>query len=365
MHTILHIGMPKTGTTTLQRTFSANAEQLALWGICYPTQLTSSSINHRILAYCAMDPSSYPRHMRAFRDVEVSERLLAELKDRLASQIQAIDGPSALVLSAESLYTRIRKHKQQYYSGYIDSLGDRLSVSAYLRSPAKSYLSICQQKLKASQKLSSIRPARYKQVIQSYQDAFPSAAISLVPFERQSLIGLDIVVDFCQRFLSDTRLDPESLVRDDDSNVSLSAESMAMSMLYRRAFWPKHDDIHTPGSKKIINLLLKADQRVGASRPSLREEVRHEIESLASRDLLWLRRKHCFVFEDIDYEQLKHPVVSLPVKRQPKLLSEVVDLDQSKIREIVDVLASTRFFRKSTARVDWLKMVGSLSVEAI
>jgi hypothetical protein len=149
---------------------------------------------------------------------------------------------------------------------------------------------------------------RYRQVIQSYRNAFPPAEISLVPFERQSLAAQDIVVDFCQRFLSDTRLEPSSLVRSDDSNVSLSAESMALSMLYRRTFWPNHDDIHMPGSKKIINLLRRADQRVGASRPLLREEVRQEIEGLASKDLLWLRRKHGFVFEDIDYDKLRQPV---------------------------------------------------------
>jgi len=312
-----------------------------------------------------MDPSSYPRHMRAFRDVEVSERLFTEFKERIASQLQAIDGVSALVLSAESLYTLIRKHKQQCYSSYINSLGDRLSVSAYLRSPAKFYLSLCQQKLKASQKISSIAPARYRQVIQSYQDTFPAAEISLVPFERQSLAGQDIVIDFCQRFLSDTRLEPSSLVRAGDSNVSLSAESMALSMLYRRVFWPDHDDIHMPGSKQIINLLRRADQRVGVSRPSLREEVRQEIEDLASKDLLWLRRKHGFVFEDIDYSQLRRPVVSPSVRRRPSLLSEVVDLDRSKILDIIDVLAATRFFRKSTARVDWLKMVRSLNVASI
>lgn len=365
MHTILHIGMPKTGTTTLQRTFCANAKLLAECGICYPTQISSSSINHRILAYCAMDPPSYPRHMRAFKDVEVSESLMAELKEKLASQVQAIEDASSLVLSAESLYTRIRKHKQKYYSGYINSLGDHLSISAYLRSPAKAYLSVCQQKLKASQAISSIAPVRYKQVIQSYQEAFPAATITLVPFERQSLIDQDIVADFCERFLSATRLDPRSLLRADDSNVSLSAESMAMSMLYRRAFWPNHDDIHTPGSNKIVNLLRRADRQVGASRPSLHDEIREEIEGLACNDLLWLRRKHGIIFEDIDYNDLQRLQIANPVKRQPKLLSEVVNLDYSKILEITDFLGSTKFFQKSSARIDWLKTVRSASVATI
>jgi hypothetical protein len=202
-------------------------------------------------------------------------------------------------------------------------------------------------------------------VIQSYQDAFPSATITLVPFERHSLIAQDIVLDFCQRFLSDTRLDPSSLLRADDSNVSLSAESMALSMLYRRAFWPNHDDIHTPGSNKLVRLLRKADRQTGASRPSLRDDVRHEIDSLASKDLLWLRRKHGLVFEDIDYAALQRLSIVPPLKRRPKLLSEVVALDQSKILDIVDFLASTRFFQTSSAHVDWLKMVSSLSVPAI
>jgi hypothetical protein len=365
MQTILHIGMPKTGTTTLQKTFSANVDLLAGSGICYPTQMSSSSINHRILAYYAMNPSSYPRHMRAFRDAEVSEKLIAEFNNKLTSQILAIEGASALVLSAETLFTRIRDHKKHQYSEYVAAFGDRLAISAYLRSPAKAYLSVCQQKLKASQKISSISPARYRQVIQSYQETFPFASINLVPFERQSLIGQDIVADFCQRFLSATRLDPLALLRADDSNVSLSAESMAMSMLYRRAFWPNHDDIHTPGSNKIVNMLRKADKKVGALRPSLRDEVRQEVEGLASKDLLWLRRKHGITFEDINYDDLQRLSIPLPVKRQPKLLSEVVEIDRSKILDIIDVLASARFFQKSSARVDWLKMVSSLTVSSI
>jgi hypothetical protein len=270
-----------------------------------------------------------------------------------------------LVLSAESLFTRIRNHKRAQYSSFLHSLADELRISAYLRSPAKAYLSVCQQKLKASQKIRPITPARYRQVIQSYQETFSQATITLVPFERQTLLGQDIVSDFCTRFLSTTRLDPSAMVRADDSNVSLSAESMALSMLYRRSFWPDHDDIHTPGSNKIVNLLRKADKRVSASRPSLRDEVRREIELSASKDLLWLRRKYDLIFDDIQYDELQQPLIPSPARRQPALLSEVVHLDRTKLLEIVDVLASTHFFRKSTPRTDWLKMVASLSVSSI
>jgi hypothetical protein len=362
---ILHIGMPKTGTTTLQSTLTANAGLLSDCGICYPVGLSSSPCNHRILACLAMDPRSYPRHMWRFRDPRLSQELFAELREKLAAQIEGSSSASVLVLSAEALFTRIRRHRRKQYAAFADSLGTHLAIVSYLRSPAKFYLSVCQQKLKASQKISPIASARYRQVIQSYQDIFPSAEISLIAFERQSLIGQDIVVDFCQRFFSDTSLEPSSLVRADDSNVSLSAESMAMSMLYRRYFLSKHDDVHVPESSKMIKLLRKADQLVGASHPSLLEGVRHEIESLASKDLFWLRSRHGLVFNDINYDKLRWNLLSTPLKRQPRLLSDIVHLDESKIREIVDVLASTRFFRKSAARANWLKMVASLRVSAI
>lgn len=365
MNTILHIGMPKTGTTTLQSTFSANAALLSRFGICYPVQLSSSPNNHRILAYYAMNSSSYPRHMSAFKDVDISRKLIAEFRNCLMAQLEAIGGASKLVLSAESLFTKIRWYKRLHFSRFISLLGGHLVVSAYLRSPAKSYLSLCQQQLKASRKIKPIAPPRYRQVLKSYQDTFPAAAISLVPYERRSLVGQDIVMDFCERFLSDTRLDHSLLARADDRNVSLSGESMVMSMLYRRAFWPGHDDHHTRGSKRIIALLCQADQQCGASRPLLREEVRREVENLASNDLLWLRRIHSIVFDDVDYERLQQPAISFPLRRRPRRLSEIIELDRSKIMQIVDYLGETCFFRKSSARVEWLKMVESLDVASI
>ncbi len=365
VNTILHIGMPKTGTTTLQSTFSANAELLSRFGVCYPALLSSSPNNHRILAFYAMNPSSYPRHMNAFKDVDISRRLIAEFRDNLIARLETIGNASKLVLSAESLYTRIRWHKRRHFSEFISSLGGGLAISAYLRSPAKSYLSLCQQQLKASQKIKPIAPSRYRQVLQSYQDTFPSSAITLVPYERQFLIGQDIVTDFCRRFLSDTHLDHSLLARAEDRNISLSGESMAMLMLYRRTFWPRHDDHHTRGSKKIIALLRQADRQFGASRPLLRDEVRRELENLASKDLHWLRLERGVVFDDVDYDRLRSPAFTLPLKRQPKCLSEIIELDRSKIMQIVDYLGATRFFGKSSTRIEWLKMVRSLDVAEI
>jgi hypothetical protein len=365
MKVILHIGMPKTGSTTLQRTFSANAELLEGLGICYPVGLSSSPCNHRILAYYVMSPRSYPRHMRAFMNESISLDLIEELSNKINSSIVKSASISTIVLSAEALYSQIRWYKKNQYFTFIDSLASDLCISAYLRSPAKAYLSLCQQKLKASRFLSPLSPVRYRKVIQSYQNTFPSAGLSIVPFERRSLSGHDIVVDFCERFLSETRLKHSFLKRSGDSNVSLSAESMAIAMLYRRAFFPDHDDVHTSGSKKLFNLLRRTDLIVNASRPSLRHEVQRKIEALAGNDLLWLRRRHGFIFEDIDYDELSRSSFLQLSRFQPKLLSEIVYLDRSKFQGVVDTLALTRFFSKSSERINWLKMVRRLDLSKV
>jgi len=356
METIVHFGMPKTGTTTLQRTFTINAGRLLKAGILYPVNLSSSSMNHRILAFYAMDPSSYPRHMRQLASLEHSTHCMDELNTAILKGI-AWHRPSYLVLSAESLFTKIRKHKQALYRDYLLGLGDSLRFVAYLRAPAEAYLSLCQQKLKASQRLSIVAPPRYKDVVMSYQQVFGACSMYLLPFERDRFAGGDIVRDFCERHLSGSRLNVDRLARKEDSNISLSAEAMAVIRQYRRTFCSGQDDIHTKGSKKLIRSLRDADQALGAARPRLLDDVRHQLESLAAEDLLWLR-DHCAIqFRSCDYNKLLAPPPlfnRFSGRREPQNLQEIVHLDASLFYGLVDYLADQRFIRRSSEMLAWL-----------
>jgi hypothetical protein len=361
----LHIGMPKTGTTTLQKTFTHNAKLLANHGICYPTQISSSAINHRILSFFAMDPRSYPRHMAAFRDPSISNLLINEFKESVDKQIRAIEDPTYLVFSAESLFTRIRAHKRTSFNSYIYSLSPQLHLSLYLRSPSLFYLSICQQKLRASKVPSIVRPPRYKQVIESYQQCFPSADCHVAIYERNALLNSDIVCDFCTRIFNDISFNPCSLVRTDDSNISLSGESMAILMLYRRNFLPQLDDIHVKSSNKLARLLSRADQSCLAPKATLRSEIKHELERQAARDLIWLRETLNITFEDICYDDLVPlPLMHKPA-RIPASLSEVMNLNSNKFVDVIDYLASTRFFYLSETRLNWLMSLRSLNLSLI
>lgn len=368
MRTLVHFGMPKTGTTTLQRTFALNAELLRSKGVYYPTGLQSSSANHRIVAFCVMDPGSYPRHMREFQAPEVSETLFRELDDTIHAEL-ARQRPAVLLLSSETLFVKIKKHKSKKYYDWLHGFGGTVDLVAYLRSPVSAYLAACQQKLRASSRIKPVKPHPYRRVIQSYGQVFLGHSIALFPFERNKLSNGDIVEDFCVRHLGDCAIDGARLVRADDSNTSLSAEAMALVMLYRRHFLPDMDDVYTPGSKKLIALMRAADAALGAAKPVLRPAIRPMVEAIAADDLLWLRDHHGFVFCDIDYVSLAMPRWRLFARRpeliQPLRLSEVVEIDRSRLHAMLDVLAAEPWFKASPDRLAWIASVARLSLAEI
>ncbi len=368
MRTLVHFGMPKTGTTTLQRTFALNADLLRSQGIYYPIGLQSSRANHRILAFCLMDVGSYPRHMGEFKSCKVSKQLFHEL-DRAIHAELARKRPDVLLLSSETLFSKIQRQKARGYRDWLHGLGGAVEFVAYLRSPASAYLASCQQKLRASSRIKSLKPHPYRSVIHSYEKVFSGDSISLVPFDRHRLIGADIVVDFCERYFGGCAIDVERLVRARDSNASLSAEAMALVMLYRRHFLAEMDDVYTAESKKLIALMRVADDTVGFVKPVLRDFVRPRLEVMAARDLLWLRDHHGFVFSDIDYDRLNCHRWRLFAHKheplQPDKLSEVVAINRCRMHALLDLLASTSFFKDSLAKMAWIRSVAKLAIQDI
>jgi hypothetical protein len=369
VHTIVHIGMPKTGTTTLQRTFTRNAERLLQAGIFYPVGLHSSPINHRILAAYALDPSSYPRHMRTLATAQRSRIAMAEFEAAVNTGL-AQHRPSHLLLSAESLFTPIRRHKQSVYRHALANSAETLQFVAYLRAPAEAYLSVCQQQLKASRQLKRIAPPRYRAVIGSYRRTFATTPLALVPFARSGLHRGDIVADFCARFLAHTRLDAATLVRRPDSNTSLSAEAMAVIRHYRCHAWPGHDDRHNPATTAVLRQLKAVDRALGAPRPRLRDAVRERLERLAAPDLLWLRDQHGFSFPHCDYQALARTPVPLQPwwhawTPPPARLNDLVVLNASRLADLVDALAARRYFQRSPGLQTWLIALRNASLASL
>jgi len=339
---ILHIGMPKTGSPTLQRTLHGSNHVLKQYGICYPSHLGSSPASHRIMASKLMPAERFPRHLRRCRPQQQADQLYLELKSRIdAAREQG--WAKQIILSSEILFRLPQEgYESCFREGIHELLGDQFYIVAYLRAPASAYLALLQQKLKASFKLRPARPPEYRKVIKSYQDLLGGGRIRLRIFDRGELCGGDIVKDFCHHFLPVypdlvNRLQPAG-----ETNVSLSAESMAVCLLFRKKFCAGTGDKHTKLTRKVISGLRHADALVQASRPTLLPAIRDGIDRAAAPQMRRLRRQWGLEFNNYDYAHLNCSCSSGDVELldRAKSLDQIICLDFDVIRSVAYVLAT-------------------------
>src|SRR5690554_2935238 len=110
MKTILHIGMPKTGSTALQECLRASRDKLAAKGVLYPANPPGCPFNnHRMLVFGFTPYQRLPRHILrydAYSAGNIAEKY-REFLDGIAHQVRS-QRPAVTVLSSESLFRSLR-----------------------------------------------------------------------------------------------------------------------------------------------------------------------------------------------------------------------------------------------------------------
>lgn len=130
---LLHIGLPKTGTTTLQRGAAVNRRLLLEQGVCYP----GTAFNHRDPVAALMErPLGWQGRGAVLHDHRVWDRLLAEVLQSSAERI---------FISHEFACESDDQQAQRFR----DELGDRLQVAITLRGFADLLGSNWQQAVKS------------------------------------------------------------------------------------------------------------------------------------------------------------------------------------------------------------------------
>ncbi len=131
---LLHIGLPKTGTTTLQRGAAVNRATLAEHGVCYPGR----QFNHRDAVAALMQrPLGWRDRGAALHGRKVWDRLLAE--------VEATDAARVFISHEFACESDDRQARR-----FADALGaDRLHVAVTLRGFADLLPSTWQQFVKS------------------------------------------------------------------------------------------------------------------------------------------------------------------------------------------------------------------------
>lgn len=363
MTSILHIGMPKTGSTTLQRTLHASSHILHGHGICYPSHLRSSRASHRIMAAKLMPAASFPRHLHRYREQTYADELYSELRDKVA-EAKKRGWAKQIILSSEILFRLpAASYSLAFRDSVCDLLGDSFRIVAYLRAPSSVYLALLQQKLKGSSRLRPAQPPEYKKIIKSYVDLFGKERIKLQVFDRTCLLDGDIVKDFCHNYLLEHSSLFDQLVPAGETNVSLSAESMAVCLLFRKHFYGMKDNKHSKLSRKVVSGLRHADALIQAGRPVLLPSIQECIDQAAAPQMRWLRNQWGIEFKNYDYKLVNSQISDdqSTLLDQANSLEGIVCLNIGTVKDVAGVLATLTNIAEVPKVARWCESLASSS----
>jgi hypothetical protein len=357
MRTVLHIGMPKTGTTALQECLQASRGYLADCRVLYPANPPGCSFhNHRLLIFGFTPYRRLPRHILrypAYTRANLTEKY-DEFLGHLHGQVRD-SRPGWVVLSSETLFRRLGPGARRSLRRALEPLGD-LAVAAYLRRPSEYYLSNLQQRLKHSYRIGWLWVPPMSAILGSYARAFGPGAVRPRIYDRSLLAEGDIVRDFLRTSLPEVAIDIGRLTPEKRGNETVSAESMDLLSRYRAAFHAEADNVATRDSIELVRTLRRADAAVGARRPQLLPEIAENID-YARADPLRLRDAYGIEFPGLDYRRLERraPWIRLPgLPGLPRRLSELVLIDRPLQRELLHRLAGSRWTKADPARRPWI-----------
>lgn len=332
MKFILHIGMPKSGSTALQQGLAAIREQLQLDGVLYPTSPIIGNTSNFLLAG-VMPYEDLPRYLRQ----SIRRRggdymaLYTEWLHQIREEAKRI-GANSVILSGENLYNITSAEQAQKLREELISLGaDAIEVSLYVRKPSDWYLSAAQQVLRASHVVRPAGPVRYREVIETFAE-YVSDHISVFEYDRGQFPGGDILQHFLQATLG---LEHQANTQDDENrqfNGTISGEGMALLQEYRKVNHPTNNSVFTPDTARFRRAVAEADGIIGGEmRPQLRPELKDRIDH-GSADLLWLRDRFGIEFKGIDYTR----IASEPWQEAPRKVGDICEIDKKRLRKLLN-----------------------------
>ena len=294
---ILHIGLERTGTTSLQRFCVDHRRELRAASVCYPTNnLAFAGYNHAPLASCYLPEgvkdftiASAPVRKKAVldslkRDIERSgaETVLIS-SEHFSAQLQSAQIKELAADFAEfdcKVAVVVRDHQARFFSCYATHIksGGNATLAAFADATLAS----------------DCRQFRYAEIIADWREAFGESNLAAVAFDRRGDALRAILAKFAVR---EPNVPPLSSYRENPAYgpVIVEAFRRANEKAIARPSWS-----HTQGKwerLRIVRVLMELwlrtrsfDARAGAWR--LDSERTARIEAQAEADRQWLLEQY-------------------------------------------------------------------------
>ena len=205
--------------------------------------------------------------------------------------------PRLVILSGEYFFAQ----SEALLTGLRDLLADvftDIEVAAYLRHPASYYLSLAQQKIKASYAISA--PSKYHLELEpclTRHLAVFDGRVRVRAFDRRILDGGCIVRDFLRTFVpGGDELANEIVVA--NVNESMSAEAMCIMQRLRRHGWPDENDVFAQESNRVMRILNASNTQLPQTQARLKPGISAAISRTHQDQLDWLQDRFGLEFQE-------------------------------------------------------------------
>jgi hypothetical protein len=224
----LHIGVQKTGTTSIQQTMFKNRDALLAQGINY----LPFDANHGgfLISLLSEKPHKERRNIRRYVDTpEKAASYNASNRERLTQVLSGNQSPKILI-SGEGLSLipeeDVRRLKQMF-----DPYAAAYRVVVYARDPYEFANSASLQRIKSGATLANAGPPplpKYRRKIQKYLDIFGRENVDIRIFDPRHFVGGDLISDFLVALGEPAELKDRLQIRRANQSISHEA-AMIMS----------------------------------------------------------------------------------------------------------------------------------------
>ena len=216
MNVIIHCGLPKTGSTSIQKMLFENSAALLAKRIVVPVFGPNYPAHHKLAA------SKFAAQRLTQEAFQSKTQMLDASRSALVGVLEGEHEPNAsVILSSESFADRGSFDSVAALTKLIAEKGGRIQAVAYIRPPAQHVPSAVQQDAKHYIVDETIKIKAFAHIARAarVQQLFGRENVEFRIFDRSTLVDSDVVSDFLE-WMKQKSLDVpavESVVQDNES----------------------------------------------------------------------------------------------------------------------------------------------------
>jgi hypothetical protein len=217
---ILHFGMPKTGSSSIQASLYAGLRDTRFSYLHFGR----ANANREVIIGFAGDPNRYSLIRRLALSDEALEQARCDVHRRMLEQIERAAGKT-VILSCEALYG-LKLTELRALVALLRGAAGRVTAVGYLRRPRAFMESSFQQRLKALETKTfdpALHMPNYRGQLEKFDKVLGCSKVQYWLFDRERFPGGCVVQDFCSRV--GIRFDADAVIHQNEG-FSLGAISL-------------------------------------------------------------------------------------------------------------------------------------------